>query len=85
MTRRTKTIVFAIAQVGIIAVVVATLGIMALHTQDDRRCRDALLTGTYSLGQHSIECDHEKHTLVRDGGRFRCVCPNTRLPESATE
>ncbi len=61
---------------------IATVVFIALSTQDDRRCRDALLRDNPAASYaDEIECDHEQHTLVRDGDRFRCVCPNTRLEE----
>lgn len=63
--------------------IIAALAFMVfaiLYTQDERRCRDALLRPD-AYGGPLIPCDHEQHTLIRDADRWRCVCPNTRIEE----
>jgi hypothetical protein len=68
---------------GIGISILVVLGFMVfaiLHTQDERRCRDALLRPD-AYGGPIMPCDHDEHTLIRDADRWRCVCPNTRLEE----
>jgi hypothetical protein len=77
--------IFPVAFVAfIILMTVAIIVAIAIAASGTARsCKDALLRPEAWTGQRSISCTHADHTLMRDGDRWRCSCPNLPREEEA--